>query len=133
MIKFRLNHLVRFDLYLRLALVIISALFVNGFAIANDETEQKANVTEVLPSLSDKQIFLRAKAKEGANKSSKTLIIESQVSGSQEQPKVIYIMPWQGINEAITLDDRPNKLDMPKLHLINPKQFKHQTRALYNK
>ncbi len=131
MIKLCLKHLARFDLYLRSVVVIISALFVNGFALATDKFEQ--NVNEASSSLSDKQLTLRVAAKERANKSSKTLIIESQVSGSQEQPKVIYIMPWQGINEAITLDDRPNKLDMPKLHLINPKQFKLQTRPLYNK
>jgi len=58
----------------------------------------------------------------------KTLTIESKVTGSQEQPKVLYIMPWQGIANPITINDQKTELTMPQFKPINPKIFKKEVR-----
>ena len=59
------------------------------------------------------------------------VVIESQVKGSQEQPKVIYILPWQGIDTAISIDGDNQKIVLPHFKPINPKAFKQQTRRFY--
>jgi hypothetical protein len=58
----------------------------------------------------------------------KTLTIESKVTGSQEQPKVLYIMPWQGIANPITIKDQKTQLTMPEFKPINPKIFRKEVR-----
>jgi len=58
----------------------------------------------------------------------KILTIESKVTGSQEQPKVLYIMPWQGIANPITINDQKTELTMPQFKPINPKIFKKEVR-----
>lgn len=58
----------------------------------------------------------------------KTLTIESKVTGSQEQPKVLYIMPWQGIANPISIKDKETQLAMPEFKPINPKTFKKEVR-----
>jgi hypothetical protein len=58
----------------------------------------------------------------------KTLTIESKVTGSQEQPKVLYIMPWQGIANPITIKEQKIQLTMPEFKPINPKRFKKEVR-----
>ncbi|NQZ87359.1 MAG: hypothetical protein HRT54_07235 [Colwellia sp.] len=58
----------------------------------------------------------------------KTLIIESKVTGSQEQPKVLYIMPWQGIANPISIKDKKTQLAMPEFKPINPKLFRQEVR-----
>ena len=57
-----------------------------------------------------------------------TLMIESKVTGSQEQPKVLYIMPWQGITHPITISDKGMQLTLPNFQPINPKTFKKEVR-----
>ncbi|MER2493674.1 hypothetical protein [Catenovulum sediminis] len=53
-----------------------------------------------------------------------TLMIESQVKGSQAQPKVIYIMPWQNmqLDKKLKLED--DDIQLPELQPIYPKAFK---------
>jgi hypothetical protein len=58
----------------------------------------------------------------------KTLTIESKVTGSQEQPKVLYIMPWQGIANPIIINDKKTQLAMPEFKPINPRFFKKEVR-----
>ena len=60
------------------------------------------------------------------------VVIETQVKGSQEQPTVIYIMPWQGINTSVIIEGEHSKITMPRFKPIHPKQFKKQTTQLYN-
>jgi len=64
----------------------------------------------------------------GERKSQQILTIESKVTGSQEQPKVLYIMPWQGITNPITIKDKEMQLTLPKFQPINPKIFKKEVR-----
>jgi len=66
--------------------------------------------------------------KPAAKIAKKTLTIESKVTGSQEQPKVLYIMPWQGIANPISIKDKKTQLAMPKFKPINPKTFKKEVR-----
>jgi len=61
-----------------------------------------------------------------------TLTIESKVTGSQEQPKVLYIMPWQGITRPITITDKDMELSLPAFQPINPKTFKKEVRDFAN-
>jgi len=58
----------------------------------------------------------------------KTITIETKVTGSQEQPKVLYIMPWQGVANPITIKDQKTQLSMPEFKPINPKAFKKEVR-----
>lgn len=60
------------------------------------------------------------------------LIIESQVKGSQEQPNVIYIMPWQGIEKPVVIEGNKPKVILPSFQPINPKEFKRQSMFFYN-
>jgi len=59
------------------------------------------------------------------------LVIESQVKGSQEQPNVIYIMPWQGIENPVIIEGGKQKINMPHFKPINPKSFKQQSSDFY--
>lgn len=59
------------------------------------------------------------------------LVIKSQVKGSQEQPNVIYIMPWQGIENPISIEGTKQKIVLPNFKPINPKSFKQQARLFY--
>lgn len=56
------------------------------------------------------------------------LTIESKIMGSQEQPKVLYIMPWQGHTNPITIKDKEMQLTLPTFKPINPKTFKKEVR-----
>ncbi|WP_111979244.1 hypothetical protein [Algibacillus agarilyticus] len=59
------------------------------------------------------------------------LIIESRVQGSQEQPNVIYIMPWQNVNEPIQIESKKIKIKMPEFKPLDPKRFKQQVQVFY--
>ncbi|MCI2284451.1 hypothetical protein L3081_14975 [Colwellia sp. MSW7] len=59
------------------------------------------------------------------------VIIETQVKGSQEQPNVIYIMPWQGTEKPVIIEGNNSKITMPNFKPINPKEFKKQTTTFY--
>lgn len=59
------------------------------------------------------------------------LVIKSQVKGSQEQPNVIYIMPWQGIENPISIEGNKQKIVLPNFKPINPKSFKQQASLFY--
>ena len=63
-----------------------------------------------------------------SEKVKKTVVIESKVTGSQEQPKVLYIMPWQGIANPISIKDKNTQLAMPEFKPIHPKAFKKEVR-----
>lgn len=96
----------------------ILTLFFTGVAIiAYAEEEKPETKPEVKP-----------KVKIAAKTAKKTLTIESKVTGSQEQPKVLYIMPWQGIANPISIQDKKTKLAMPEFKPINPKIFKKEVR-----
>lgn len=62
-----------------------------------------------------------------------TLTIQSQVKGSQEQPNVIYIMPWQGVDKVIEVKGKKRTIDLPRFEPINPRTFKEQVRYFANK
>jgi len=66
-----------------------------------------------------------------ANKAA-PLIIQSQVKGSQEQPKVIYIMPWQGVDKVIEVKGKQRTIKLPHFKPINPRDFRKQVRAFAN-
>lgn len=61
-------------------------------------------------------------------KQQQQVTIESKVTGSQEQPKVLYIMPWQGVSNPIVVQDNEAKIILPDFKPINPKVFKQQVR-----
>lgn len=61
------------------------------------------------------------------------LIIQSQVKGSQEQPNVIYIMPWQEMDKIIEVEGKRRTIKLPHFKPINPKVFKEQVRFFANK
>ncbi|GAW95803.1 MULTISPECIES: hypothetical protein [Colwellia] len=76
------------------------------------------------------------KAVEASNVTSskvEPLIIHSQVKGSQEQPNVIYIMPWQGVDQVIEVKGKARTISLPHFKPINPRVFKEQVRFFASK
>ncbi|MCL1068105.1 hypothetical protein L2735_15050 [Shewanella olleyana] len=65
---------------------------------------------------------------EKANTSNQPVLIESKVTGTQEQPKVLYIMPWQGITNPIAIQDKNMQITLPEFRPINPKHFQKEVR-----
>jgi len=59
-------------------------------------------------------------------KTSQAVVINSKIKGSQQQPKVLYIMPWQGIKSPIVVKGKEMQLTLPQFTPINPKVFKQQ-------
>lgn len=58
-------------------------------------------------------------------------VIETQVQGSQEQPKVIYITPWQELNSTLSIEDHELRIRLPALAPVNPKVFKDNVNNYY--
>lgn len=55
---------------------------------------------------------------------STTITIESKVKGSQEQPNVIYITPWQDNTSVINIENQKTIVKLPQLKPVNPVLFK---------
>jgi hypothetical protein len=60
-------------------------------------------------------------------------IIETRVQGSQEQPNVIYITPWQENDKAVNIQGQSLRVSLPQLAPVNPKLFKKQLINYYQK
>lgn len=60
-------------------------------------------------------------------------VIETRVQGSQEQPKVIYIMPWQENGKAVSIQGQLLPVSLPQLSPVNPKRFKNKLTTYYQK
>ena len=60
-------------------------------------------------------------------------VIETRVQGSQEQPKVIYIMPWQENDKAVSVQGQLLQISLPQLAPVNPKHFKNKLTTYYQK
>lgn len=84
-----------------------------------------------MPTLHAQQQDDNQKSEVNKNNKNAPLVIESQVKGSQEQPKVIYILPWQGISKPININKEQGKTVLPTFEPINPKQFRKQVRAYH--
>jgi len=84
--------------------------------------------TNIVTSVQAEEVEPKTMTVEKPPAKTKTLTIESKVTGSQEQPKVLYIMPWQGIANPITIKDKKLQLAMPEFKPINPKVFRKEVR-----
>lgn len=51
-------------------------------------------------------------------------VIETQVQGTQEQPNVIYITPWQESRDDVKVNKKLLKVSLPALAPLTPKAFK---------
>lgn len=71
---------------------------------------------------------IQTHAAEPASSSKKNVLIETKVTGTQEQPKVLYIMPWQGITNPVAIQDTDMQITLPEFNPIHPKQFQQQVR-----
>ena len=60
-------------------------------------------------------------------------VIETLVQGSQEQPNVIYITPWQENEKAVSIQGQSLHVSLPQLAPVNPKNFKKQLNNYYQK
>jgi len=67
----------------------------------------------------------------GEKKVATVYVIETQVQGSQEQPKVLYITPWQELDSSISIDEHNLTIRLPKLSAINPKVFRKKVNSYY--
>lgn len=84
--------------------------------------------TSIVASVQAEEVEPKTTTVEKPPAKTKTLTIESKVTGSQEQPKVLYIMPWQGIAKPITIKDKKLQLAMPEFKPVNPKIFRKEVR-----
>lgn len=100
--------------------IILFAILVMSLQVLATEVKQPVAVTKN----SNKS------KSQGLNK--EPLVIETQVKGSQEQPNVIYIMPWQGIESPVIIEGNNAKITLPNFAPINPKVFKKQAKTFYN-
>ncbi|MGJ8693672.1 MAG: hypothetical protein ACSHW0_14490 [Thalassotalea sp.] len=68
-----------------------------------------------------------------AKKSTKktAYVIETLVQGSQEQPNVIYITPWQEQEKTVTIEGQSLQISLPELTPVNPKAFKKKLHRYY--
>ena len=105
-------------------LLLLLSIDSEAAEIANEE-QQGVKVKSLNQVQSLNQVKPSSKAQ---SSNTSPLIIESQVKGSQEQPKVIYITPWQGIEAPIIIEGNTPKINMPQFKPINPKKFKQQSR-----
>ncbi|MCJ8319406.1 MAG: hypothetical protein MJK12_07220 [Colwellia sp.] len=113
--------------YARFINVLICAFIVCCYFIAfNSLAKTEVNNQE------SKTIKKVQTEKKIENKST-TIVINSQVKGTQEQPKVLYVMPWQGTKKPIVIDSNNQTIVMPKFKPINPKEFKEEISRYYNK
>lgn len=60
-------------------------------------------------------------------------VIESVVQGSQEQPNVIYITPWQEDTKAVVIQEQSLQVSLPKLTPVQAKAFKQKLSRYYAK
>lgn len=101
-------------------------IFITLILFFQASANEVALNNKTLPKVKDVE-----KAKK-SDSTSNSIIIESQIKGSQEQPKVIYIMPWHGIEGSAVIDGSNLTVNLPKLRPINPKKFKQQSAYFYN-
>jgi hypothetical protein len=90
-----------------------------SYAQSDDKLNETVNKITVNKAIVKKPIS-KVKKRQGP------LIIRSQVKGSQEQPNVMYILPWQGIENPIIIEGKSKQIVLPKFQPINPKNFKSQ-------
>lgn len=105
-----------------LLLLGLIGIFLSVSAMATDEIDVNVQTT------SAKSTHPEPIKNINSAKVNKPVLIESKVTGSQEQPKVLYIMPWQGITNPINVDNNDMKLALPQFKPINPKAFQQQVR-----
>ncbi len=78
------------------------------------------------------QVVQAQQVKESTNENtSASYVIETQVQGSQEQPKVIYITPWQELNSSLSIEEHELRIRLPALAPVNPKVFKDSVNSYY--
>lgn len=74
----------------------------------------------------------KAESKKSASENAPvTYVIETQVQGSQEQPKVIYITPWQELNSTLSIEEHELRIRLPALAPVNPKIFRENVNSYY--
>ncbi|MGB1262029.1 MAG: hypothetical protein ACPG52_03870 [Cognaticolwellia sp.] len=88
----------------------MSALMLSVFQ-ASAQAQQKTQVTK--------------------KKTATSYVIETQVQGSQEQPKVLYITPWQELDSSVNIDEHNLTIKLPPLNAVNPKVFKEKVNNYY--
>ncbi len=113
---------------------VIIAMLATVFSV-NKVFADEAKASSKVNSVTDKQAVTKInEAKSTATKSTQVksakapVIIRSQVKGSQEQPNVIYILPWQGVNKVIEVEGKQRTIKLPKFQPINPRKFKQQVK-----
>jgi len=113
---------------------VIIAMLATVFSV-NKVFADEAKASSKVNSVTDKQAVTKInEAKSTATKSTQVksskapVIIRSQVKGSQEQPNVIYILPWQGVNKVIEVEGKQRTIKLPEFQPINPRKFKQQVK-----
>lgn len=58
-----------------------------------------------------------------AQQREQTVQLESTISGNQEQPKTIYVLPWQSPVSLIRIPGQPLQLQTPTVSPLDRSQF----------
>lgn len=86
--------------------LLLSTLLVNG-ALAQQSTDAK---TTTKPAVK-------------ADASAATVQLQTTISGNQEQPKTIYILPWQNPVSVIRIPGQPLTPSTPSVSPLDRQQF----------
>ncbi|WP_298442749.1 hypothetical protein [uncultured Ferrimonas sp.] len=102
----------------RASAVLAVTLLCSGYSSAN----------EAEPAPVQQATIKQQAVSQPAQRRNQPLLIESRVTGSQQQPNVIYVMPWQGIDNAVAITPTPLLISLPQLQPIHPSRFQQQIR-----
>lgn len=111
--------------------LLIPGLFFEAMAIGQEEISDSNSTVNNATKTTETTKTKTEKTAKVIQRRKGPLIIQSQVKGSQEQPNVIYIMPWQGIESPITIENNKRKITLPTFKPVNPNVFKAQV-ALFS-
>lgn len=120
------------NILVMLVSVFVTAILCSFSSFANNE--EGNDINEAIESAIKAKNFAQSKVTKKAKSS--PYVIETLVQGSQEQPNVIYITPWQENEKAINIQGQSLQISLPKLMPVNPKTFNkklhdfHQTNTV---
>lgn len=90
---------------------------------------KRQNIILLVMILLSLPFFSFAFTEQEADKKKSVHIIETLVEGSQEQPNVIYITPWQENEPTITIGEKTLEISLPKPLPVVPKAFNKKLNA----
>lgn len=104
--------------------IVCTFLIFSGLATAEDVVNKEDKVTT--------ETLIEKPAETSRKTSTKTAyIIETQVQGTQEQPNVIYITPWQVDEQSVEVDEKILEINLAEIKPVSPENFKRKVQFFH--